>query len=122
MFELEGELLKMITHNKYNVDIANLSDKKLLYHCAKEMYFDVKGQRNKTTGDRSLIKLLQSPAILAPGISTIFLSYDPDVLGDKLNLLLQEKHAGDNSNKTDEEIVAIADKLLENKCKSTKKR
>ena len=44
---------------------------------------------------------------------TIFLSSDPDDLCDKLKLLLQEKHAGNNSDIINEEIVAIIDKLLE---------
>ena len=30
-FELKGELLKMITNKNYNVDLASLSDKKIMY-------------------------------------------------------------------------------------------
>ena len=41
-FELKGDLLKMITNKSYNVDLASLSDKKLMYEFAKEMHFDVK--------------------------------------------------------------------------------
>ena len=41
-FELKGDLLKMITNKNYNVDLASLSDKKLMYDFAKEMHFDVK--------------------------------------------------------------------------------
>ena len=41
-FELEGDLLKMITNKNYNVDLASLADKKLMYDFAKEMHFDVK--------------------------------------------------------------------------------
>ena len=41
-FELKGDLLKMIPNKNYNVDLASLSDKKLIYDFAKEMYFDVK--------------------------------------------------------------------------------
>ena len=37
--ELKGDLLKMRTNKKYNVDLAILADKKLLYDFAKEMYF-----------------------------------------------------------------------------------
>ena len=54
---------------------------------------------------------------MASGISkTIILSSDPNEFCDRLRLLLQEKHAGNNSNLIDEEIVAIVDKLLEYKC------
>ena len=41
-------------------------------------------------------------------------------LCDRLKLLLQEKHAGNNSDIINEEIVAIVDKLLEYKCISKK--
>ena len=99
-FELKGDLLKMITNKNYNVDLASLSDKKLMYDFAKEMNFDLKAQGNKSTRDRTLIKLLKSPGLMvsAPGVSkTIFLSSDPDELCNRLKLLLQEKQAGNNS-------------------------
>ena len=41
-FELKGDLLKMITNKNYNVDLASLTDKKLLFHFAKEKNFDLK--------------------------------------------------------------------------------
>ena len=64
-----------------------------------------------------MIGLLDQPASMASGISkTIFLSSDPDERCDRLKLLLQEKHGGNNSNLIDEEIFAIIDKLLEYKC------
>ena len=120
-FELKGDLLKMITNKNYNVNHASLSDKKLMYDFAKEMHFDERRVGNKSTRDRTLINLLNSPAIMASGITkTIFLSSDPDELCDRLKLLLQEKHAGNNSDIINEEIVAIVDKSLEYKCISKK--
>ena len=120
-FELKGDLLKMITNKNYNIDLASLSDKKLMYDFAKEMHFDQRRIGNKSTRDKTLLKLLNSPTIKASGISkTKFLSSDPNELCDRLKLLLQEKHAGNNSNIIDEEIVAILDKLLEYKCLSKK--
>ena len=120
-FELKGDLLEMITNSNYNVNLAKLQDKKLMYDFAKEMHFDLKALGKKSNRDKTLIKLLQSPAILASGISkTIFLLSDPDELCDRLNLLLQEKHAGNNSDIINDEIVAIVDKLLEYKCISKK--
>ena len=96
-FELKGNLLKMITNKNYNVDHASLSDKKIMYDFAKEMHFDTKPLGNKSTRDRSLIKILKSPAIMASGVSkTIFLSSDPNELCYRLKLLLQEKQAGNN--------------------------
>ena len=122
-FELKGDLLEMITNSKFNVDLASLSDKKLMYDFAKEMHFDQNAPGNKSTRDRKLIKLLNSPGLMvsASVISkTIFLSSDPDELCERLKLLLQEKHAGNNSNIINDEIVAIVDKLLEYKCISKK--
>ena len=119
VFELKGELLKMITNKNYNVNHASLSDKKLMYNFAKEMNFDRKALGNKSTRDRTLIKLLKSPGLMvsASGVSkTIFLSSDPDELCNRIKLLLQEKHAGNNSDIINDEIIAIIDKLLEYKC------
>ena len=118
-FELKGDLLEMITNSKFNVDLASLADKKLMYDFAKEMHFDLNAPGNKSTRDRKLIKLLNSPGLMvsASGLSkTIFLSSDPNELCDRLKLLLQEKHAGNNSDIINNEIVVIIDKLLEYKC------
>ena len=122
-FELKGDLLKMITNTKYNVNLASLADKKLMYDFAKEMHFDERHVGNKSTRDRTLIKLLKSPGLMvsASGISkTIFLSSDLDELCDRLKLIIQEKHAGNNSDIINEEIIVILDKLLEYKCISKK--
>ena len=122
-FELKGDLLEMITNSKFNVDLASLSDKKLMYDFAKEMHFDLNAPGNKSTRDRKLIKLLNSPGLMvsASGVSkTIFLSSDANELCDRLKLLLQEKQAGNNSDIINDEIIAIIDKLLEYKCISKK--
>ena len=80
------------------------------------MHFDIRGPGNKSTRDRTLIKLLKSAAIMFSGISTIFLSSDANELCDRLKLLLHEKQTGNNSNIINEEIVAIVDKLMEYRC------
>ena len=85
------------------------------------MHFDERRVGNKSTRDRTLINLLNSPRIVASGISkTIFLSSDPNELCDRLKLLLQEKHAGNNSDIINDEVIAVVDKLLEYKCISKK--
>ena len=120
-FRLEGDLLKLITNCKFNADHSSPQDKKLIYESAEEMNNDTKSTGRPSVRQSSIIKLLESPAIIASGISkTIILSSDPNELCDRLRLLLQEKHAGNNSNLIDEEIVAIIDKLLEYKCISRK--
>ena len=83
-FELKGALLKKITNKNYNVNLASLADKKLMYNFAKEMHFDERRVGNKNTRDKTLIKLLNSPAIMASGISkTISPSFDPNELCDR---------------------------------------
>ena len=120
-FRLEGDLSKVITNYKFNVDHSNPQDKKLIYQFAKEMKYDTKSTGRPSVRHNSMVKLLDQPAIMASGFSkTIFLSSDPNELCDRLKLLLQEKHGGNNSDIINDEIVAIVDKLLEYKCISKK--
>ena len=74
-FELTGDLLKMITNKNFNVGLASLQDKKLMYDFAKKLNFDLKAVGNKSTRDKTLIKLLKTPGLVvsASGITrTIF--------------------------------------------------
>ena len=81
------------------------------------MNYDTKSTDRPSVRHNSMIRLLDQPAIMASGFSkTIVLSSDPNELCDRLKLLSQEKHGGNNSNLFDEEIVAIIDNLLEYKC------
>ena len=113
IFELKADVIKIITNRNYNVNLARLSDIKSMYDFAKEMYFDVKGPGNKSTPDRTLTKLIKSPAFMASGISSKFSPADSNELCDRLGLLQQEKQAGNNSNKIDEDVFAIVEKLLQ---------
>ena len=54
----------MITNKNYDIDLASLQYKKLLYDFAKEKNFDTKAQSNMSTCDRTLIKLLVSPSLM----------------------------------------------------------
>ena len=90
-FELKVGLSKMITNKNYNVDIASLAVKELLYEFAKETHFDIRGPGDKSTRGRTLIKLLKSPAFLASEYSTRFLSSDPDELRHRIKLFFQQK-------------------------------
>ena len=116
-FKLGGDLLKVITNYKFNVDHSNQQDRKLIYEFAKEMNYDTKSTGRPSIRHNSMIRLLDQPAIMASGIlKTIILSSNSNELCDRLKLILQEKHGGKNSNLIDEEIVAKIDKLLEYKC------
>ena len=116
-FKLDGDLLETMTNYDFNVSHSDPKDQKLIYEFGKEMIFNIKQKGRKSDRDKSMIKLLKSPAIMASGASnTIFLSSDPDELCDRLRLLLQEKHAGKNFDIINDEIVAIVDNLLGYKC------
>ena len=118
---LDGDLLKLITIYKFNVDHSSAQDRKLIYEFAKEMNYHTKSTGRPSPRHNSMVRLLDQPAIMASGFSkTIILSSDPNEFCDRIKLLLQEKHGGNNSNLFDEEIVAIVDKLLEYECISKK--
>ena len=92
-----------------------------MYDFAKEMNFDLKAIGKKSIRDRTLIKLLKSPAIIASGVSkTIILSSNPNEICDRIKLLLQEKQAGNISDISNQKNAAIVDKLSEYKCISKK--
>ena len=84
--------------------------KKTNYEFGKEKMFDIKQKGRPSNRDNSMIKLLNSHAIMASRISnTVFLPSDPDEL-------CEEKQAGNNSDLINEEIVATIDELLDYKC------
>ena len=93
-----------------------------MYEFAKGMNFDTKAPGRKSTRDRTLIYLVKSPTNMASEISTIFLLSNPDKLCNRLKLLLQEKHGGNNSHIINDEIVAIIIKLIEHKYIAEKQR
>ena len=116
-FKLDGDFLETMTNYDFNVSHSDPKDQKLIYEFGKEKNFNIKQKERKSDRDKSVIKLLKSPAIMASGVSnTIFLSSDPDELCDRLRLPLQEKHAGNNSDIFKDEIVVLVDKLLEYEC------
>ena len=90
-FKLDGDLLKLITIYKLNADHSSPQDEKLIYEFAKEMNYDTKSTGRPSIRHSSVIKILESPAIIACGISkSIILSSDPNELCDSLKLLLQK--------------------------------
>ena len=91
-----------------------------MFEFARKVSFDEKAFGNKSTRDKSLIRLLRSAAVIASGISTIFLPENHFEVCDRLRIIVQEKQAGNNFDIINEGIVAIADKLSEYKSISTK--
>ena len=94
-FNFNGSLLETITNPNNVVSHSNPQDQKLIYEFGKELKFNIKQKRRKSNRDKTLIKMLKSPAIMASGFSnTMFLPSDPDDLCDRLKLLLQKRHSG----------------------------
>ena len=119
--KLDGSLLETMTNYDFNVNHANPKKRKLKYEFGKEKKIYIKQKGRKSNIDKSMIKLLKSPAIMASGVSkTILLSSDPSELCDRIKLLLQQKQAGNISNIITGKIIAIVDKLLEYNCISKK--
>ena len=104
-FKLDGDLLKTMTNFKFKAGHSNQQDQKIIREFAEEMKFDIEKTGRKSPKDSSTVELLKSPAIMASGNSTKFLSSDPNELCDRIKLLLQEKRAGNNSKVINEEIV-----------------
>ena len=119
-FKLDEDFLETMTNYDFNVSHSNPQNRKLIYELAKGMNFNIKQKGRKIDKNKSMIKLLKSPAIMASGVTTIFLPEKHDDLCNTLNLLLQEIQAGNISDVINEEIVAIVDNLLEHKCISKK--
>ena len=63
-FELQEDLLELITNRNYNVGLAKLSDKKILFDFAIQICFGEKALGIKSTNVESLIRLPKSPAIM----------------------------------------------------------
>ena len=121
VFKIEGDLYKVISHYKFNVDHSNKQNWQIIYEFGKEMNYKLKNKGRPSIRHKSMIRLFNQPPITASGFTkTIILSSDTNELCDGLKLLLHEKHGGNNSNLIDEEFVAIIDKLLEYKCLSKK--
>ena len=117
---MNGDHIKMITNENFNVDLATISDIKTFFDSTKEMFFDQKALGNNIIRDKSFKRLLKSSAIMGSGISTLFLSENLDELCDGLKFLLEEKQAGNISDFFNVESIALADELLEYKRASTK--
>ena len=66
-FRLEGDLLKIITNYKFNVDHSSPQDKKLICEFAKEMNYDTKSTGRPSVRHNSMVRLLDEPARMASG-------------------------------------------------------
>ena len=83
-FELQGDLLKMISNKNYNVDLAKLLDKKIVLDFAREIYSDERAPEKNSMKERSHIWLVKPPANMVFGTSTTFLPENPNGLRDRI--------------------------------------
>ena len=111
-----------MTNYEFNVDHSNPQDHKKNFEFGKETKFDIKQKRRPSIRDNFLIKLLNSPTIMASRISRKILSSDPNGLCDRLKSLQQEKQAGNNCKINKDQLFAKVDKLLEYKAISNEQQ
>ena len=81
-----------------------------MYDFLREMHFDEKCLGNKSTRDKSRIKLPKRAAIMTSEIFTKILPENAKELCDRLKFLTQKKQSGSSSDKNNGDINAIADK------------
>ena len=89
-FELEAELLNILTNINHNFHLAKVSDEKLTFDFAKETFFDEKASGNKSVRDENPIRLLQSPAIMAGSLKKMQFSNPNDTKKLLLNFVEDE--------------------------------
>ena len=115
-FKIESDLLRAIKSFNFNVTHSTPQDQKLSYEAEKEKNFDIRQEGRKSNRHKSPMETLKPPAIMVSWISTLFSPENLNELCERIKFLLLEKQVGKNSVKIVDEIVAIADKLLEYKC------
>ena len=121
----DPDLSYFITYTQLDKEIQN---ENLIYNFLKDMKYDLNYGDEKSSRYK-IIKYLFQPQ-LGSGIKftsqrpanpvvCVFFPSDPDGLVDQLKLLYLEKVAGNDNPMLSEQIIAIADKLLQNQCITT---
>ena len=121
----DPDLSYFITYTQLDKEIQN---ENLIYNFLKDMKYDL-NYGDKKSSRNNIIKYLFQPQ-LGSGIKftsqrpanpvvCVFLPSDPDELVDQLKLLYFEKVGGNDNPMLSEQIIAIADKLLQYQCITT---
>ena len=79
-FKLDGDLLGTMRSYTFNVTHSNPQDQKLIYEFGKEKNFFIRQKGRRSPREKPLMRLLQSPAFLACGLSTKNLSSESNEL------------------------------------------
>ena len=109
----DPDLSIFITNTQHD-KIKNLAVK---YNFLSGMNYDL-NYRDKKSNRYNFIKSMLQPQI-GSGLNLVFLSSDPDELVDQLKLLHFKKVGGNDNLMLSEQIIAIADKLLQYQCITT---
>ena len=107
---LDKEINKLHVIDQFLNDVKydiNYGDKK------SDRYHFIKDLRRKP------IDTYQQPYQVGSGLKFIFLPSDPNELVDQLKLIYLEKVGGNDNPQLNEQVIAIADKLLEDQCITT---
>ena len=101
-----------------NTHFDNLpQNSNIIYSFLNDMKYNIY-YGEKKSHRYNFIKSMLQPQI-GSGLNFIFLPSDPDELVDQLKLLYFEKVGGNDNPMLSEQIIAIADKLLQNQCITT---
>ena len=116
------DLSYLITYTQLDKEIQN---EKLIYNFLKNMKYDLNYGDKKSKRYYFIKDLINQytyrdqQSQLGSGLNFIFLPSDPDELVDQLKLLYFEKVGGNDNPMLSEQIIAIADKLLQYQCITT---
>ena len=101
-----------------NTHFDNLpQNSKIIYSFLNDMKYNI-NYGDKKSHRYYFIKAMLQPQI-GSGLNFVFLPSDPDELVDQLKLLYFEKVGGNDNPMLSEQIIAIADKLLQYQCITT---
>ena len=116
------DLSYFITYTQLDKEIQN---EKLIYNFLKDMKYDLNYGDKKSKRYYFIKNLINQytyrdqQSQLGSGLNCIFLPSDQDELVDQLKLLYFEKVGGNDNPMLNEQIIAIADKLLQYQCITT---
>ena len=135
---IKGSTMTFENGNTYNLNNPDLSyfitytqldkkiqNEKLIYNFLKDMKYDLNYGDKKSKRYYFIKDLINQytyrdqQSQLGSGLNFIFLPSDPDELVDQLKLLYFEKVGGNDNPMLNEQIIAIADKLLQYQCITT---
>ena len=109
----DPDLSNFITNTQHD-KIKNIAVK---YNFLRDMNYDL-NYGDKKSNRYNFIKSMLQPQI-GSGLNFVFLPSDPDELVDQIKLLYFEKVGGNDNPMLSEQIIAIADKLLQYQCITT---